>query len=58
VGGAAGSEAQRMLVDLLMRQSGGRAYALAQLDELDGSQASLPLQLEVGDLSAVGMQGG
>jgi hypothetical protein len=46
-GGAAGSEAQRLLVDMLLRQRGGRAYALAQLDELDGSQASLPLQLEV-----------
>jgi hypothetical protein len=47
VGGAAGNEAQRLLVDMLLRQRGGRAYALAQLDELDGSQASLPLQLEV-----------
>jgi hypothetical protein len=46
-GGAAGSEALRLLVDMLLRQRGGRAYALAQLDELDGSQASLPLQLEV-----------
>jgi hypothetical protein len=34
-------------VDLLLRQRGGRAYAVAQLDELDGSPAALPLQLEV-----------
>ncbi|KAF6261766.1 hypothetical protein COO60DRAFT_721474 [Scenedesmus sp. NREL 46B-D3] len=46
-GGIAGSEALRLLVDLLLRQGGGRCYALAQLDELDGSQAAMALQLEV-----------
>lgn len=45
--GQAGREALRLLVDLLLRQRGGRAYAVAQLDELDGSPAALPLQIEV-----------
>jgi hypothetical protein len=46
-GGQAGREALRLLVDLLLRQRSGRAYAVAQLDELDGSPAALRLQLEV-----------
>lgn len=41
------SEVPKFLVELLMRQRSGRPYAVRQLDELDGSQAALPLQLEV-----------
>jgi hypothetical protein len=36
-----------MLIDLLVRQRMGKAYVLQQLEELEGGQAALPLQLQV-----------
>lgn len=50
------AELHILLVDLLVRQRGGRAYVLQQLEELDGSQAMLPLQLQVRAAATPSMQ--
>lgn len=47
-GSGPSGEVMRVLVDLLLRQRGGRTYVVQQLEELDGSQGAVLLQLEVG----------
>ncbi|KAF8065888.1 hypothetical protein HT031_002949 [Scenedesmus sp. PABB004] len=42
-----GGELLRLLTELLVRQRGGRAYVVQQLEALDGGLGALPLQLEV-----------
>eukprot|EP00775_Hariotina_reticulata_P006738 gene6738-6958_t len=36
-----------ILIDLMVRQRMGKAYVLQQLEELEGGQAALPLQLQI-----------
>lgn len=48
-GGGVGpsSDVFKVLVELLLRQRAGRAYVVQQLEEMDGSQIAVPLQLVV-----------
>lgn len=46
-GAGVGSDVVKVLAELLLRQQGGRAFVIEQLEQLEGSQAAAPLQLEV-----------
>lgn len=46
-GGVPSSGVFQVLVEVLLRQKGGRAYVVQQLEEMDASQVTVPLQLSV-----------